>query len=303
MYPRSEMRPTPAGQPSGESGRVRGVPTYVVGVNGSAESLDALRWAQELAKRTGAAVRVVSAWSIPPDPGGGVAYAIESLEEGAQLALESALRNVPAGEVDREGETVLSTSVPWALIDAGANADLLVVGTRPHSRFERVLGSVAIQCAQHAQSPFIAVPEASPPPGDLVAVAYDGSDSSDAALEWAAAITAGGEMTLRVIAVWEPNVWRSGPAVADDPVSPEDRAIEGLKATVEAAIPAIGDRVEYRPVLASGKVVPHLLEAAEGASLLVMGSRGRGGFAGLLLGSVSQRCLESSPIPVAVIRD
>jgi nucleotide-binding universal stress UspA family protein len=279
------------------------VPSYVVGVNSSAESLDALRWAQQLAKRTGAAIRAISAWTIPSDSGAGATYAIDSLEAGARSMLDESLEAVPADGVTRTGETVLRSSVPWALIEEGGNADLLIVGTREHSRFERALGSVAIQCAQHAHGPFIAVPQLAPPPGDTVAVAYDGSESSNAALEWAASITARNDMKLRVVAVWEPALWNASPAIVNNPVSPEDRAIETLRATVEAAMPDIGNDVEYRPVLGPDKVVPYLLEAAVGASLLVVGSRGRGGFTGLLLGSVSQRCLESSPIAVAVIRD
>ncbi len=279
------------------------MPTYVVGVNNSPESLDALRWAQELAKRTGAAIRAVNAWMIPTDPGAGTVYTMDLFEEGAQVRLDRSLEAVPADGVERTGETVLSASVPLGLIEEGAKDDLLVVGTREHSRFERALGSVAIQCAQHANGPFIAVPQSAPQLGDTVAVAYDESDSSNAALEWAASITAGNDTKLRVIAVWEPARWETTGAVTGESVSPEDHAIEELRAAVEGAVPDIGDDVEYRPVQGSDKVVPHLLEAAAGASLLVVGSRGRGGFKGLLLGSVSQRCLESSPIAVAVIRN
>ena len=279
------------------------VPTYVVGVNSSTESLDALRWAQRLAQKTDAAIRAVTAWVIPPDDRSGAMYVLESLEQGAETMLEASLEAVPAGDVQRSSATVVSASVPWALIEEAGRADLLIVGTRAHSKFERVLGSVAIQCAQHSPVPFIAVPESAPPPGDIVAVAYDGSDTSNAALEWAASVTASSDLTLRIITVWEQAGWDAGPALADDPVSAEDRAVEELRTTVERVVPDIGDNVEYRPVLGPDKVVPYLLEAADGASLLVVGSRGRGGFTGLLLGSVSQRCLESSAIPVAVVRD
>ena len=67
------------------------MPTYVVGVDGSRASLSALRWTQELAKRTGASVRVISAWIIPPTDGAGVAYAMEPLQESAQMVLDRAL--------------------------------------------------------------------------------------------------------------------------------------------------------------------------------------------------------------------
>lgn len=277
--------------------------TYVVGVNDSAESLDALRWAQDLAKKTGADIRAVTAWMIPADTGTSMSYTVDLFEDGAKLMLDRSLEAVPADGVERTGATVLSTSVPWALIQEAEKADLLVVGTREHSRFERALGSVAIQSAQHAPGPFIAVPQSAPPLGGTIAVAYDGSDSSNAALKWAAEITAGNDLVLRVIAVWEQKHWDKTRAMADDTVTMEDRAIEELRSAVESVIPDVGPDVEYRPVEGPDKVVPYVLEAAVGASLLVVGSRGRGGFKGLLLGSVSQRCLESSPIAVAVIRD
>ena len=277
--------------------------TIVVGVDGSGESLDALRWAQALARRNQAVVKVVTAWMIPAGwgAGGTGASVVEQLEEGAKLRLRESLEAVPADGVDRVGETSLGVSVSGGLIAAASEADLLVVGTRAHSRFERVVGSVAIQCAQYAQCPFVAVPKDAPPLGELVAVAYDGSDSSRAALEWAAQVTAAADMGLRVIAVWERAGW-SHDVVAHDPVDPEDRAVEELKRAVASVVPDAAERAEYRPVHGPEKVAPYLLEAAEDASMLVVGSRGRGGFTGLLLGSVSQRCLEASPIAVAVIR-
>lgn len=279
------------------------MPKYVVGVDGSTASLAALRWTQQLAARTGAEVEAVSAWAIPPASDVSVAYAIEPLEEAARIRLDRSLAQVPADGVERTGRTILSSSAAWGLIEAAEEADALVVGTRAHSTFERVIGSVAIQCAQHSPVPFFAVPESAPPPGDLVAVAYDGSDSAEAALRWASAIASSSGSRLRVIAVWEKTLWEGGPRLADDPVAPEDRAVEALRAQVAAVVSDIGPGTDYRPVFGPDEVTPHLLAAAEGASLLVVGSRGRGGFTGLLLGSVSQRCLESSPIPVAVIRN
>ena len=276
--------------------------SYVVGVDSSPASLSALRWTQELAKRTGADVKAVTVWIMPPSDVSGVPYPMDPLQEAAEAVLERSLAAVPADGVERTGEAMVHASIPWGLIEAAADADLLVVGTRPHSTFERVLGAVAIQCAQHAQCPFIAVPESAPDPGDLVAVAYDGSDTADTALRWAVSVTSGTDLRLRIIAVWEKNASVTAPFVVDESVALDDRALEGLKAAVRNAVPDIDDDVEYRPVFGPGKVTPHLLDGAEDASLLVVGSRGRGGFSGLLLGSVSQRCLEASAIPVAVIR-
>jgi nucleotide-binding universal stress UspA family protein len=59
--------------------------------------------------------------------------------------------------------------------------------------------------------------------------------------------------------------------------------------------------VQINPVLVHGPAAKALLERAEGADLLVVGSRGRGGFAGLLLGSVSQQCAHHAPCPVVIV--
>lgn len=279
------------------------MPTYVVGVDSTPPSLAALRWTQDLARRTGADVKVVAVWFVPPTDDVGLAYAVDPLEEAAVAMLERSLAEVPADGVSRSGVTIVQGSVARGLLDAASDADLLVVGIRAHSDFERIIGSVAVQCAQHAPCPFVAVPESAPAPGDLVSVAYDGSESADTALRWAASVTSGDDLRLRIITVWEKNQWTGSRVLAGDPVSPDDRAVEELEATVARVLPDVANDVDYCPVFGPGKVTPHLVDAAEGSSLLVVGSRGRGGFTGLLLGSVSQRCLESSPIPVAVIRN
>ena len=103
--------------------------------------------------------------------------------------------------------------------------------------------------------------------------------------------------------VWERLNWSTGPRLVDPDLSDEDRALEQLRALVEASAADALDRTDYRSVHADRHVSDHILDAAEGAGLLVVGSRGRGGFAGLLLGSVSQRCLEAAEIPVAIVRE
>jgi len=282
--------------------------SIVVGVNGTAESLGALRWAQQLAGRTGATIHAVAVWTLPPaasaDAGAAydAAFLYNELEDIAREKLEEALANVPSEGTTRSSRSELSASISGGLIHAADDSDLLVLGVRRHAGFERFLGTTALQCVQYATCPVIVVPDTAPTLTDTIAVAFDGSESSHEALRWAADVASTRDLVLRVISVWEGRDFPGAALFADDTVDPSDIALEGLRAAVAAVVPDLPAKVEHVPVEAKNKVVAHLLEAAEGASLLVVGSRGRGGFRGLLLGSVSQRCLESATVPVAVIR-
>jgi nucleotide-binding universal stress UspA family protein len=81
----------------------------------------------------------------------------------------------------------------------------------------------------------------------------------------------------------------------------ESDASRLLEATLEQVGSEAMDGVDIRREVVQGPTVPVLLEAARGAALLVLGSRGRGGFAGLLLGSVSQQCAQHPPCPVVIL--
>jgi len=284
--------------------------TFVVGIDGSDESVDALRWALAAAG-TDHSVRAVSIWTYPVAVGGGLGYGAgmapnvpyDDIEAGVRATLDDAVARVDPGDTELTSDVVMAASPSGGLVQEAADADYLVVGSHRHSTVDRVfVGSVAIQCAHHAPCPFVAVPKSPPPIGEVIAVAVDGSDSSPVALRWAASQAVDRNVQLRVISVWERITWTTGPTIVHPTLTDEERALELLRASVEEAVPEVAGRIDYRPVHSERHVASQILDAAEGAGLLVMGSRGRGGFTGLLLGSVSQRCLEASEIPVAIIR-
>ncbi len=134
-----------------------------------------------------------------------------------------------------------------------------------------------------------------------IVVGFDGSDHSRRALEWAVA-----EASLRGAALCVLYAWLIVPiAVPDlDYSADEDelqrRAEEFLADAVSASVPSDG-RVEVELRVVNGRPAEALLEAAADAALLVVGSRGLGGFAGLLLGSVSSQCAHHAPCPVVVV--
>jgi nucleotide-binding universal stress UspA family protein len=126
-------------------------------------------------------------------------------------------------------------------------------------------------------------------------VGFDGSDQSRSALRWAAALAVAGAVDLVVA-----EAWTGGERVASEEIG--DRVTSDL-ADVSAEVlagTAPGVRVEFEALF--GSPAAALLHRATPDSGLVLGSRGRGGFAGLLLGSVSRACIEHAPCPVVILR-
>lgn len=137
--------------------------TIVVGVDGSGESKEALRWALEEARLRGAAVRAVYAWRDPYvlTPGFGLPedFEFDALRERAVETLDAVVAEVVGKSSDVPVEAVIAEgSAGSVLVDAAEGADLLVVGSRGHGGFVGLLlGSVSHQCVQHASCPVLIV--------------------------------------------------------------------------------------------------------------------------------------------------
>jgi nucleotide-binding universal stress UspA family protein len=140
--------------------------------------------------------------------------------------------------------------------------------------------------------------------GHRIVVGVDGSPASQEALAWAIRqAEATGASVDAVIA------WHDPAVIAGLPRGPvatlEEAAYGEFAATVLGnSIREVGARsaAKVNPVVQHGNAAQVLLGSAEGADLLVVGSRGHGGFAGALLGSVSQHCAHHAPCPVVIIR-
>ncbi len=140
---------------------------------------------------------------------------------------------------------------------------------------------------------------------ETIVVGVDGSECSLAALRWAI-----GEARLRAARVVAVNAW-SVPHVSTasearrlidvdfEPLRAD--ALELLDTAIDETL-AGANGVVVEPVVVEGPAAEALIAAAEGASLLVVGCRGRGSLRGLLLGSVSQECAHRSPCPTVVVR-
>jgi nucleotide-binding universal stress UspA family protein len=137
-----------------------------------------------------------------------------------------------------------------------------------------------------------------------ILVGHDGSECAQDALRWAAALAHRAHLDLHVLRAWSmtsaprPSTWQAGyvPPVTDF----ETSVLDDLRSHVAAAGLHRDVRVTCHAVhRAPAKA---LIEAAEGADLLVVGARGRGGFAGLLLGSIGDQVVNHAPCPVTVVR-
>ncbi len=132
-----------------------------------------------------------------------------------------------------------------------------------------------------------------------IVVGCDGSPSSSGALEWAARQAQLTGSSLQAIMTWEwpPSLGWSVPVPDDfDPESDVQRALEEAVARVRERHPD----VTIETTVANGHPAPVLVEASKGADVLVVGSRGHGEFAGMLLGSVSEYCATRAHCPVLV---
>ena len=140
---------------------------------------------------------------------------------------------------------------------------------------------------------------------NAIVVGVDGSPGSVDALKFALEEARVRSAAVKAVAAWHIPPGAYGNGFAATPISPamfEANAKAGLeKALAQAGTASSGVAVES--TVREGQAADVLLEAARGAELLVVGSRGRGGFAGLLLGSVGQQCAHHAVCPVAIVPD
>ncbi|WP_423463049.1 universal stress protein [Promicromonospora sp. MS192] len=310
----------------------------LVGVDGSAASLHALDWATAYAHRVGWSLHIVCSYSLPSFTaasldGGYAALDDTTIQEGAKSVLAEAEARVADAGV-RATTEVATGDAAGVLVELSADYGLAVVGTRGRGGFtERLLGTVSSALPAHAQCPVVVVPlraeanrgvpwntpDAGTPasgteptgvaPGAAeirevrrIVVGVDGSPQAERALQHA---------------IVQANAWGAElTAVTGVPVGntgflawlPSSIDREQVLADVGAGMDVLVDRYEaenpglrIRRIVLDGTGAELLTEFSTASDLVVVGSRGRGGFRGLLLGSTSQAVLHHSACPVLVI--
>jgi nucleotide-binding universal stress UspA family protein len=278
----------------------------VVGVDGSAGALRAVRWAAREAARHRWSLRLVNALDWTEDhvvghPGLGSRQG-DIRRAVAERALAAAAATAGEDGPDVPGEQAVVIGYPISVLAGEARrAELLVVGARGLSRVAGLLlGSVSTALAAHAACPVVVVrgeDVAGLPAGGAVVVGVDGSPAAESALAFA--FDAASRRGAPLVAV---HARRD--AVPGSAASPHGGRASGEGVLTER----LAGWSEKYPDVAVRRVLDHadpaaaLLAEAAGAQLLVVGTRGRSGVAGPVLGSVGNAVLHRSPCPVAVVR-
>jgi len=274
----------------------------VVGTDGSANATEAMRWAAEEATLHGADLEAILVWHYLDQyhPDGSETFDGDYDEDSARAALATWVTETLGPDARVTQRTIFDVPVR-ALVDAGDAADLLVLGARGIGGFEGLLlGSVSERVAQLATRPVAVVRGDAPVRGGRVVVGIDGSARSLTALRWAAAEARARDADLDVVHAWRLPMLVMPASMA---------AVPDVDLVSESAREVL-DRAVADPALADLRVHPHvvhdqpahaILGRADGAGLIVTGTRGRGRVSAALIGSVSRQLLHHAPCPVVVI--
>ncbi|HET7278991.1 MAG TPA: universal stress protein [Dermatophilaceae bacterium] len=291
--------------------------SIVVGIDGSPSSGHALDWAIEEAARRHTPLHLLHALGLDPF----VTAAMANTPEPSWLAEKAPVQpdtddvlDAAVARVTALGPTLtVTTEVAQGdpaprLVDLSRAADTVVVGSRGHGGARSaVLGSVSLQVSTHAHCP-VAVVHAAPLAHLVrprVVVGVDGSVQSDRAVEYAFAEASSRRIELLAVHTW----WLEfldGAMAVTVPTAQWERIEQEQRLVLSEALS--GWREKYPDVTVHEQVrrahpVEALVRESEDAELVVVGSRGRGGFTALVLGSVSHGVLHRAKCPVVVARN
>lgn len=281
----------------------------LVGVDGSAESDAAVRWAtreailrDELITLLHVVAPVVASWPMSPMQANITGWQKENARDVIEQARKTLFAEVGEAPPEVHAEVLYSHVVP-TLIDASEQARMVVAGSRGMGAVGRLLmGSVSAGLVHHAHCPVAVIrpEEASAANQNApVLLGIDGSPASEAATAWAFDEASRQGVPLVALHVWsDVGVF---PILGTDWRKYESQGEEVLAERLAGWQERYPD-VHVRRRLECDQPARWLLEESDHAQLVVVGSHGRGGFAGLTLGSVSAAVAQSAKIPVIVVR-
>jgi nucleotide-binding universal stress UspA family protein len=273
----------------------------------AAERAEAL--AAELGTRFGATVTLLNVWAIPsfPSYAAELRWPTEALEDAARAAMAPALARLRERHPKSEG--IIAAGAPWDRIVRTAKEraiDLIVLGThgrRGVSRF--LLGSVAEKVVRRSPVPVLTVgSETGVAPFKKVLVPVDAGPASDAAVEHAAALAGAFGAEVTVLHVYEAPI----PVYPGAPYVPIHDVSLALETSARAAVDAVVHRLAGRAsqvtgLVRQGSAWRNINDVALeiGADLIVLGTHGRRGVTRALIGSVAEKVVRTSPLPVLTV--
>ncbi|WP_448852573.1 universal stress protein [Corynebacterium sp. 335C] len=287
----------------------------VCAVDGSDAAKVAVRWAANTAVKRGVPLRLVSSYSMPQFlyAEGMVppqelyddleAETMEKIEEAKKVAVDF----MPDVEVSHQIEEGSPIDM---LLDLSEQCDMIVMGSRGLGGLSgMVMGSVSAAVVSHAKCPVVVVREDNNVTEETkygpVVVGVDGSGVSQKAIELAFKEADARGAELIAVHTWmdmQVQASLAGLSAAQQQwqvVEDEQRALLGRRL---AGWSEKYPDVQVTKVVTRDRPVRALSDASEGAQLLVVGSHGRGGFKGMLLGSTSRALLQAAPCPMMVVR-
>lgn len=284
----------------------------VVGYDGSEHALKAVEFAAAEASSRQAPLRLVHAFS-PPMGGAGLGYgmvlpagAIETMRDdiAANLDTDVAALSTRFPDIDIDATVIVGNSAA-ALLEAAGDAQMLVVGSRGLGGFRgMLLGSTGIQIASHSSCPAVIVRDLPAPDAKKVVVGIDGSELSQAALAWALDYASRHGLIVHAVHAWTLPSFDllaapAGPGSADlqTITEEEQRSMAESLAGFRDAYPD----VTIEETVIKESAAKALLNAAQDAALIVVGTHGRGEVLAAVLGSVSQTLLRKAEVPVVVV--
>jgi len=287
-------------------------PRLLVGVDGTEGSVEALRWAAHEAARRSAPLHVMTCAELPVAVeaglvGGGTTTgsAMDAIVAEHDAVNQRAVNLARSFGLDIEvsGDTVLGAPA-YALVGAAHPDDIIVIGATSHpGRLTEVLGSVATVISHRAHCPVVVVHGTDRRDANIgrIAVGVDGSPCGNNALLWAAdeALRCGAELLLVHGWTYPYQGPRTGASDARDDMKLDAmRMLESCSRRVKDTAPTL----RVHSIISEHSPAKAIIDAGKEADLLVVGSRGHGGFGALLLGSVSRTVLQHSSVPVVVVR-
>ncbi len=302
----------------------------VVGVDGSDQGMGAVVWAAREAQRRKLPLHLVTAYTVPvfaaSSLDAGYATVDDSvIREGAEAVLKLAITKASTYDVDLHAR-IETGDAAGVLLELSAEAAMMVVGSRGKGGFVgRLLGSVSSALPAHAKCPTVVVPLCAAsrlPDADIdvaddhendgndesavrpvVSVGVDGSEHARMASLEAAELAIRRGLPLEVLCTLPPFTGSLAwvPAPLDREALHEDllEQLEAGKQWLNSHFPDLDISLK----LLDGPPVELLIEESRTVEILVLGTRGRGGFAGMLLGSTSQGVLHHAKGPVMIVPD